>query len=239
MPTLLLRLFGPMQSWGTQSRFSIRDTGLEPSKSGVIGLLCAALGKSREERPNDGWPTLAVLVALRMGVRVDREGVMKADYHTAGGTPRQGDPYGVMKADGKSRGTVTSQRYYLSDADFLVGLESDEIALLRQLNDALAQPHWQLSLGRKSFVPSLPVWVPDALREASLRDALSGYSWQGDKRHEPPDRLRLVVEATPETAAEVRQDVPLSFAERRFTIRYVTTDYVPRPEGDEACISLA
>jgi len=43
MPTLLLRLAGPMQSWGLSSRFTIRDTSLEPSKSGVLGLLCAAL----------------------------------------------------------------------------------------------------------------------------------------------------------------------------------------------------
>ncbi|MCC6935346.1 MAG: CRISPR-associated protein Cas5, partial [Thermomicrobiales bacterium] len=28
--TLLLRLTGPMQAWGTQSRFTHRDTGLEP-----------------------------------------------------------------------------------------------------------------------------------------------------------------------------------------------------------------
>ncbi|MCI0421769.1 MAG: CRISPR-associated protein Cas5, partial [Acidobacteria bacterium] len=27
MPTLLLRLVGPMQSWGTTSRFDQRDTG--------------------------------------------------------------------------------------------------------------------------------------------------------------------------------------------------------------------
>ena len=45
MPALLLRLVGPMQSWGMQRRFSIRDTGTEPSKSGVIGLACAAFGK--------------------------------------------------------------------------------------------------------------------------------------------------------------------------------------------------
>ena len=47
--TLLLRLKAPMQSWGVSSRFSIRDTGKEPSKSGVIGLFCAALGISRDE----------------------------------------------------------------------------------------------------------------------------------------------------------------------------------------------
>ena len=49
MAVLLLRLAGPMQSWGTQSRFTHRDTDLEPSKSGVIGLLCAAMGKPRDD----------------------------------------------------------------------------------------------------------------------------------------------------------------------------------------------
>src|SRR5688572_19224768 len=140
MSTLLLRLAGPMQSWGTQSRFSIRDTGLEPSISGVIVLLCAALGKPRIEHPDDGWLELQELSALRMGVRVDREGVVRMDYHTAGGTHRQGDLYGVIKADGKSRGTVTSERSYLSDADFLVGLEGN-IDFLHKLDAALARPH--------------------------------------------------------------------------------------------------
>ena len=67
MPTLLLRLVGPMQSWGTTSRFDERDTGKEPSKSGVIGLLAAALGIDREN-----WVDLAPLTRLRMGVRHDR-----------------------------------------------------------------------------------------------------------------------------------------------------------------------
>ena len=49
MSVLLMRLAGPMQSWGTQSRFGHRDTGTEPSKSGVIGLLCAALGWPRDQ----------------------------------------------------------------------------------------------------------------------------------------------------------------------------------------------
>ena len=44
MSTLLLRLAGPMQSWGTDSKFDVRRTGREPSKSGVIGLVAAALG---------------------------------------------------------------------------------------------------------------------------------------------------------------------------------------------------
>ena len=107
MPTLLLRLVGPMQSWGTTSRFDERDTQLEPSKSGVLGLICAALGRDRSEPVED-------LAALRMGVRVYREGLLMRDYHTA---------TGVMTAAGKVdlRRTVVSPRYYLSDAAFLVG----------------------------------------------------------------------------------------------------------------------
>lgn len=239
MPTLLLRLAGPMQSWGTQSRFSIRDTGLEPSKSGVIGLLCAALGKPRDERPNDGFPTLAELAALKMGVRIDLPGVMKKDFQTAGGTHRQGDDYGVIKADGKSRGTVTSQRWYLSDACFLVGLEGADVDLLSRLDAALADPRWQLSLGRKAYVPGWPVRLPHALREAELFDCLKDHPLGPEASDRSEDRLRVVVDATPETATEVRQDVPLSFSLRLFTIRYVMTDYVVTPKGGSQCISPA
>ena len=68
-----------MQSWGIQSRYTRRDTGLEPSKSGVIGLLSAALGRPRNSDLSD-------LASLRMGVRVDRPGTVQSDYHTVGGS---------------------------------------------------------------------------------------------------------------------------------------------------------
>ena len=74
--TLLLRLKAPLQSWGMASRFSIRDTAKEPSKSGVIGLLCAALGISRDNANTDN-PTFNALTKLKFGVRVNREGVMQ------------------------------------------------------------------------------------------------------------------------------------------------------------------
>lgn len=50
MSTLLLRLAGPMQSWGTDSKFDVRRTQREPSKSGVIGLIAAALGIPRQDQ---------------------------------------------------------------------------------------------------------------------------------------------------------------------------------------------
>ena len=216
--TLLLRLAGPMQSWGTQSRFSMRDTGLEPSKSGVIGLLCAALGRPREDTA-----IVRRLAVLRMGVRVDREGVLKKDFHTAND---------VAKASGGTKDTEPSDRWYLADADFLVGLEDSDDTLLRELDHALQHPHWQLFLGRKSFVPSSLVWVPDGLHEASLCATLEAYKWETNRREKPPARLRLVIDATKETATEVRQDVPLSFATRHFTIRYVKTTWIDFPQGE-------
>ena len=222
--TLLLRLAGPMQSWGTQSRFSIRDTGLEPSKSGVFGLLCAALGA-----PRDDEETLQRLrEGLTMGVRVDREGVMKKDFHTA---------KDVSKASGSgTKDTEISDRWYLADADFLVGLESEDEALLLALNKALAQPVWQISLGRKSFVPAKPMLEPDALipLPLPLLNALKTYGWKTDRKEKAPARLRVAIDAKAAEdhwQTEIRQDVPLSFASRSFTIRQVKTGFIETPKG--------
>ena len=199
MSVLLLRLCGPMQSWGVQSRFTVRDTGLEPSKSGVVGLLCAALGRRRHE-------PVADLAALRMGVRVDQEGTLAYDYHTAG-------KGGILKASGKveRKNLVVSTRYYLSDARFLVGLQGDDLALLTQLHAALRDPHWPLYLGRKAFVPGEPVWLRDGLRpDEDLMD-LHTYHWLGCDPKKRPEQVRLVLD-DPKNGPETRPDLPLSFA---------------------------
>ena len=49
MYTLLLRLSGPLQSWGSDSLYDNRNTDYYPTKSGVIGLIAAALGLKRED----------------------------------------------------------------------------------------------------------------------------------------------------------------------------------------------
>lgn len=233
MSTLLMRLSGPMQSWGTDSRFDLRFTGREPSKSGVLGLVCAALGKPRVERPDDGFPSLAELARLRMGVRVDRPGSVQVDYQTAGSfrKPEEKERCGVVNAKGVILDNpVTSYRYYLADAAFLVALEGDE-TLLRRIDAALAAPIWQLYLGRKSYVPAEPVRLPDAGPDGpwwrmSLEEALTGsecYPWLGRAGESPPSRLRVMLEAEPGPNTELRPDVPLDFAARRFGIRAVRT----------------
>ena len=207
---LLIPLAGPMQSWGTRSRFQVRDTEREPSKSGVIGLLCAALGRDRAESIND-------LTALKMGVRVDREGLLKKDFQTT---------QNVIVANMNDWEDQISNRYYLADAAFLVGLEENEQVLL-QLHNALLNPVWPLFLGRKAYVPSLPLYLSDGLqRNITLRTTLLGYRLLSRPKKE--ERIRLILESSTVTH-ESRMDNPISFClgRREFRERFVNTEFVP------------
>ena len=222
MPTLLLRLVGPMQSWGTTSRFDERDTGKEPSKSGVVGLLAAALGINREN-----WTDLEPLTRLSMGVRHDRPGIPKRDYQTAGCAATDT----IIKADGKPArdGGVVSQRFYLADAAFLVGLEGDDRTLLEKAHAALRDPVWPLALGRKSYVPSESIWMKDGLQDAPLRKVLEQWPWIASPRkwEKLPEKLLISFESEDE-AGVLKMDQPLSsFSERRFGARFVRSGWIP------------
>ena len=227
MPTLLLRCAAPLQAWDTQSNFSIRTTGREPTKSGVIGLLCAALGRPRSESVDD-------LAALKMGVRADQEGTLLRDWHTAG-------KGGYLKASGsvEKKNLITSTRYYLSDAAFLVGLESKDSDLIESLQAALRNPRWLLFLGRKACPPSMPVYLPDGIQDSDLRAALENYPWLGQlpKRYnqlkkENPRGLRVILE-NQNHGESVRNDQPISFAKRQFAPRRVHIDWVKFPDFAE------
>ena len=123
MSTLLLRLAAPLQSWGIDSKFDIRRTGREPSKSGVIGLICAALGIKRDDDE-----MVSQLATLRFGVRVDKEGHFVRDFHMV--RSKKGESY-------------VTNRYYLADAEFLVGFESvDEERVRRPEDYALVSENW-------------------------------------------------------------------------------------------------
>jgi CRISPR system Cascade subunit CasD len=221
MTTLLMRMRAPMMSWGDHSRFTIRDTRREPTKSAVIGLLCATLGRPR-------WEPVHDLAALKMGVRVDREGVMLCDYHTI---------MDSIKSSGSKGDTVLSDRYYMADADYLVGLEGDR-SLLETLDAALESPCWQLYFGRKSFVPSCPVRVDRGISESELANALKDFQSYPirlqnlSKLESKEPKLRCVLEV--ENSLDARRDVPLDWQKRLFGSRCVETKYLEV----ETCISL-
>jgi len=214
-----------MQSWGASSRFKKLATEREPTKSGLIGLLAAALGRERGEDIKD-------LCALRFGVRIDQPGRILRDYHTAR------HPNDVKRA-------FISERYYLSDAVFVAGLESEDEAFLRGISAALMSPRFPLYLGRRSCPPTGQIVL--GISELCLEDALKSQEWQAHewymkrKRSEPIVNLEVVLDVPFEsTGSFIRKDIPLSFNEkhRRYGLRSLASDIkgasVDNPRASEA-----
>lgn len=208
MATLLLRLAAPLQAWGSDSKFETRKTDREPTKSGVVGLLAAALGLRRDDTEG-----LARLNGLRFAVRADQEGSLLVDFHTA-----------------KSRDTsYVTYRHYLQDAVFLAGLESEDEALLRELEAALRHPVYPLYLGRRSCPPTLPLFL--GIRAGKLLDTLRAEPLLVKQRNGAP--LRIVADTDPADAAAVpRRDLAVSFSpiHRQYGFRPVREWNINPPE---------
>ncbi|WP_330351774.1 type I-E CRISPR-associated protein Cas5/CasD [Streptomyces sp. NBC_00582] len=210
MTTVLLRLSGPLQSYGTTSRWEERATLPRPTKSAVLGLLANALG------PGHGPSRFADLV---FSVRCDRPGHLEEDFQTAGGghfgwptaqaaaagitptnswygapryphtAPLAPSPASWKPAD---RGTVMAIKQYVVDASFLVGLSGCTPQQTNRITTALAQPYGLLYLGRRSCPPSRPIL----------------YGTTADGADVWPHRMPLVPEASTATPQVWRQGLP-------------------------------
>jgi CRISPR system Cascade subunit CasD len=242
--TLLLRLAGPLQAWGTSSRFQIRRTDAYPSKSGVLGLLLCAMGVRRENSDT----ALARLLPLCMGVRVDRAGSSAWDYHTAGAK------IGIRSADGKIKKTATtgewetllSRREYLYDASFLVALQGAP-EIIETCVRALADPVWPVFLGRKCCVPAEPVHAGTG-SFGSLAEALASVPWRPrvewiDREDREPTRtLDVFLEHSPGSPppadARLVHDVPRIFGyysqDARWVVRGQVTVSIGEPTQPRA-----
>jgi CRISPR system Cascade subunit CasD len=193
--TLFLRLEGPLQSWGDQeSKFVVRRTADAPTKSGVIGLICCAMGLSRDAARE----RLPKLNALAMGVRIDRPGIRWWDWHTVGAKMEMR----IAGGEGKSKpGAMLTRREYLCDASFLVVLHGDA-ALIDELHQAVLHPQWPMYLGRKSCPPSLPLMggqdEPDLGEFPDHVAALKSVQWRPRMREDPvPDHVICLLEWRP------------------------------------------
>ncbi|MEV4505869.1 type I-E CRISPR-associated protein Cas5/CasD [Streptomyces klenkii] len=205
---LVLRLAAPLQSWGGPSRYNRRETRPQPSKSGVLGLLAAAEGRSREDSITD-------LLDLRLGVRVDQPGSLLRDYHTF--SDHRGVPLPSAKVNAKgvqaktspAKHTGVTQRFYLQDAVFVAALRGPA-PFLERLEHAVRHPAYPLSLGRRSCPPTGPVSL--GLRaDAALPDALAAVPWQvSDYRRSRVQATEVALEATVEDPAgdQLAADVP-------------------------------
>jgi CRISPR system Cascade subunit CasD len=236
--TLFLRLAGPMQSWGTSSRFQLRRTDTYPSKSGVLGLLLCAMGIRRE----DSSRALVPLTALLMGVRVDRCGILDWDYQTAGAK------IGIRSADGKIKKTqstgeyetLLSRRQYLYDASFLVALHGS-VDTISACARALDNPVWPVFLGRKCCVPTEPVFARLGTFD-NLTDALASVPWQPridaiDRNDRSATRtLDTFIEhppgSPPPDGAQLVHDVPRAFGFYSHGARWIVHNQIAVTVGE-------
>lgn len=240
---LALRLEGPLQSWGFDSHYNRRNTGLMPTKSAIAGMCCAAFGYPRGCKREQKF--LVAFNKVRMtSIAIPRQIAEKKlsvrrlqDYHTVGGGYNPNNPaerhcITVTAKDKKPKArdkqTVVTYRQYLNDAYFGVLLEGNA-DLLGKLAAAFADPVWGVWLGRKTCMPSAPV--------------LAGFKGHWDKvlhlvKESREDALHLLIGEKPlelftrqvelDNFADGRDtlpDSPVSFAtERRlFSPRRVRT----------------
>lgn len=158
---LSLLFDGPLQSWGFSSRFERRTTAMHPTKSGVIGLVAAAMGI---DKFSDGEAArIAELASLSCTVlkipkcNSDRElEILRLeDYHTVKNI-RHASEKASRKIDPQR--TVQTYRHYLLDARFGVLLQG-EMSLMKRVAESLQNPKWGIWLGRKCCIPASPVFV--------------------------------------------------------------------------------
>ncbi|WP_462187164.1 MULTISPECIES: type I-E CRISPR-associated protein Cas5/CasD [unclassified Frankia] len=231
MSGLILRLAGPLQSWGEHSTFTDRDTVAFPTRSGLVGLLAGAVGLRRGE-------PLTRFDPLGFTVRVDAPGVPLTDFHTVGGGLPAARTAPI--ADGKHRsgetGTIVSRRRYLSDAAFTVAVTGPDI-LVAELGEALREPRWQPYLGRRSCPPDQPLLLHAGVNdpEEHLRTLVPLPRRRRRLRTTPPDTtVDLILETDPldPTATTELADMPISFAglDRRYQRRTVRRETLTLPD---------
>jgi CRISPR system Cascade subunit CasD len=243
---LLLRLAGPLQSWGTRSSFNRRETNSEPTKSGVLGLLAAAAGLSRED-------PLDQLLPLRLGVRVDQAGTLLRDYHTV--SDYRGRPLlqsgvsakGTQRPTSPAKHTHVTVRYYLQDAVFVAAVAGPR-PLIESLEYAVRAPAFPLALGRRSCPPTQPVSL--GVHDGGITTVLEAQPWQASRtvrdrlarrsrrentgaRQAPPACIDLSATVEDPAGDDVLHDVPVSFdpQARGFTERRVRHCWLRVPTG--------
>ena len=167
-PYILLWLEAPLQSWGADSKFGRRDTLAYPTKSGVLGLVCSALGAGGEQQELLAEFSTLSQTAISFArsklkddgmIKNDREPLLR-DFHMVGSGYDDKDPWASLlipkTSDGKKAvggGSKMTYRYYLQDAAFAVVLEvpADKA---ESIAEALQNPVWDIYLGRKNCVPT-------------------------------------------------------------------------------------
>jgi CRISPR system Cascade subunit CasD len=230
---LALWFDGPMQSWGHQSRYDQRTTALDPTRSGVIGLVAAAMGidKHSPDEPEQlaqlnpiGMTTVKLPRTNNWGEELPIERL--EDYHTI---------TGIRRASGKvdKTATVQSYRHYLLDARFGILLEGPK-NILDKIAAALRNPVWGVWLGRKCCPPAAPVLVADPSEKSEVwKKLLQRAGYTGEETLEQFDH---VIEVAPDVSgADVINDQVVGFGRpigERHAPRWIQR--VPKTKPEES-----
>jgi len=157
---LILWLEAPLQSWGSSSKFSRRDTERFPTKSGIFGLLLSALGARGAQENILSHLSQYSQVVVSYGKEHENGPSLLMDFQMVGSGYDEKDPWQKnlipKKADGKASvggGSKMTYRYYLQDARFAVIQELD-VAFAQEIEIALKQPTYDVFLGKKHCIPS-------------------------------------------------------------------------------------
>ena len=206
---LAILLDAPMQSWGDSSRFQYRNTISHPTKSGLIGLIAAAMGIDKyAEDENVRIEELCrlsmtiIFLPKQKKIKKKLEQERLDDYHTVMGT---------KAADGSSlKNSVITHRQYLLDARFGVFFEGDS-ELLSSVALAIQNPRWGIWFGRKCCIPASPLYVDlSTNKQDAWSSLLSRLNLNVDS---PIEDFMRIEESTAFTdRSDFIADLPISFS---------------------------
>jgi len=208
---LAMLMDAPMQSWGYFSRFDRRSTRAYPTKSGVVGLLCAAMGVAKDDRAR-----IAEVASLRMTTYTLQTGKLITDYQTVGAgydSNTQADCI-PRKANGNTRLPAVTYREYLADYKFVVVLDGDS-RVIDECESALLDPKWGVWFGRKCCIPASPIYQGRyPYREIALNTLTAQTGLLA---------VRMVEEASSfEEQTDTLPDVPIDFLTREYQLRGIS-----------------
>ncbi|OYU20081.1 MAG: type I-E CRISPR-associated protein Cas5/CasD [Rhodobacteraceae bacterium PARR1] len=150
-PHLVFTLAATMAAMGDLAGHERRGSLLWPGRSGILGLMGAALGLRRED-------DFSALDALSVGVAVFEQGAGLRDYHTVETVPtavakRPNSRPQALRVDALRNNTTITLRDYRVGVLYGIAVWGGQ---LESLCTALNAPQFTLYLGRKSCPLSAP-----------------------------------------------------------------------------------
>ena len=150
MHTLLFNLTAPTMRFSAQQTYNNKPTLPYPTKSAVIGLVAASLGRRRSENIDD-------LANMRMGVAVLNKPHTFTDFQTMGYTNMT-----------QTTRMPIQRKQYLSDCKFQIALESDNESLLESIARSFTNPAFPLFCGARDCIVTEP--ISGTINEGKIED---------------------------------------------------------------------